>query len=74
MKAIKLSSEEETWRACQVPHFIAIAALSLHIDPENNEALRTNNDAIYARAMAMIAGMDSYLTSLQNQQSGHING
>ena len=71
---MKLSSEEETYRAAQVPHFIAIAALSLRIDPEDIQAVKARDDEIYGRAMAMIAGMNAYLTSVQNQATGQISG
>jgi hypothetical protein len=71
---MKLSSKEEIYRAAQLPHFVAIAALSLNIDPDDTEALKANSNEIYGRAAAMIAGMNAYLASIQKQQRTEVNG
>jgi hypothetical protein len=70
---MKLQSKED-YRAAQLPHFLAIAALGLYINPDNAEAMKANEAEINNRALKMVHAMNSVLESWNNQVTGRLNG
>jgi hypothetical protein len=71
---MKLNLDQAGWQVLQVPHFIAIACLNMHIDPDDTEAIKANSEEIYGRATAMIKGMNAYLKACESQRKGKLNG